>query len=92
MLGFLRFTFAQGTDSGAKNELLFATFGINYNNIEAIFRKGTLIYCKPKIKSSSENNNNNEMEKNEDQSTYLVTNDDVFAKEFWTQNGHLLKG
>ena len=34
---------AQGTDSKDKNELLFSTFGINYNNIPPMFRKGSTL-------------------------------------------------
>jgi tRNA(His) 5'-end guanylyltransferase len=32
---------AQGTDSGQKNELLFS-HGINYANLDPLFRKGSL--------------------------------------------------
>jgi len=32
------------TDSSAKNELLFKEFGINYNKVDARFRKGSVIY------------------------------------------------
>lgn len=31
------------TNSGDKNEILFRDFGINYNNIEEVYRKGTII-------------------------------------------------
>ena len=30
-------------DAGGKNELLFSKYGINYNNIDPIFRKGTTL-------------------------------------------------
>ena len=33
----------QGTLSGDKNELLFSEFGVNYNNLPEIYRKGTLL-------------------------------------------------
>lgn len=33
----------QGTDSKAKNELLYSQFGINYNHLPARFRKGSTI-------------------------------------------------
>lgn len=33
----------QGTDSKAKNEMLFSQFGINYNNLSAMFRKGSVL-------------------------------------------------
>lgn len=32
------------TNSGKKNEILFSKFGINYNSIEEIYRRGTFIY------------------------------------------------
>lgn len=31
------------TNSGDKNEILFRDFGTNYNNIEPVYRKGTII-------------------------------------------------
>jgi len=38
------------TNSGKKNEILFSEFGINYNNIEEIYRRGTfLLYVDEKI-------------------------------------------
>jgi tRNA(His) guanylyltransferase len=33
----------KGTLSSDKNELLFSKFGINYNSIEAVYRKGTIL-------------------------------------------------
>lgn len=33
----------QGTNSQDKNEMLFTRFGINYNNIPAYFRKGSIL-------------------------------------------------
>ena len=33
----------KGTFSGDKNELLFSKFGINYNEIDPIYRKGTIL-------------------------------------------------
>lgn len=39
----------QGTDSKEKNELLFSRFGINYNNLPPMFKKGsTLVRRDPK--------------------------------------------
>ncbi|KAI9637086.1 tRNA guanylyltransferase [Dioszegia hungarica] len=44
----------QGTDSKAKNEMLFSQFGINYNNLSPMFRKGsTLVRSAPAEPSSS---------------------------------------
>lgn len=36
------------TNSAGKNELLFSSFNINYNNVDEIFRKGTIIYREKK--------------------------------------------
>jgi hypothetical protein len=36
----------QGTVSGDKNEILFKRFGINYNNEEEIYKKGSVVYRK----------------------------------------------
>ncbi len=40
--------FLKGTDSAAKNEMLFSKFNVNYAKIEAIWRKGTVIVRIPK--------------------------------------------
>lgn len=38
----------KGTDSAAKNEMLFSKYGINYAKIDPIWRKGTVIVRVPK--------------------------------------------
>jgi len=45
----------KGTDSAAKNEMLFTKFDINYAKIEAIWRKGTIILRIPKEITENEN-------------------------------------
>lgn len=35
---------SQGTVSADKNEILFKRFGINYNNEEEIYKKGSVLY------------------------------------------------
>lgn len=42
--------FLKDTNSGDKNELLFTKFGINYNNIDPLYRKGSVLYRGPKKK------------------------------------------
>jgi tRNA(His) guanylyltransferase len=38
------------TNSGKKNEILFNEFGINYNSIEEVYRRGTFfMYVEEKI-------------------------------------------
>lgn len=34
---------AQGTISSQKQEILFSQFGINYNTVDAMFRKGSIV-------------------------------------------------
>lgn len=38
----------KGTSSAQKNQILFEEFGINYNSLHEMFRKGTVL-CKPKF-------------------------------------------
>lgn len=42
----------QGTVSGDKNEILFKRFGINYNNEEEIYKKGSVLYRQVRIYAS----------------------------------------
>jgi tRNA(His) guanylyltransferase len=41
------------TNSAEKNELLFSKFGINYNNLDQSFRKGSVIYRRLKQREVS---------------------------------------
>lgn len=41
----------QGTVSADKNEILFKRFGINYNNEEEIYKKGSVLYRQVYIRS-----------------------------------------
>jgi tRNA(His) guanylyltransferase len=36
--------YEQGTVSSDKNEILFSRFGINYNNEDEIYKKGSVVY------------------------------------------------
>ena len=46
-------THTQGTVSADKNELLFSQFGINYNNLPEIYRKGSVLIWTPSDKAST---------------------------------------
>lgn len=42
----------QGTVSSDKNEILFKRFGINYNNEDDVYKKGSVVYrqvCSSKV-------------------------------------------
>lgn len=63
----------RGTVSGDKNELLFSQFDINYNNIESVYRKGTILFY-----SSSKSPRE-----------LIECSEDVIGDSFWTSNPHL---
>ena len=76
------------TDSAGKNELLFSTFGINYNNIDSIFRKGSTLYrsLQPVKSVSSRTGHEVERMKKEVQ----VTHEDIISDTFWNNHPGLL--
>jgi len=41
--------------SGDKNELLFSKYGINYNNLPQLYRKGTVIIANKQVRVSKPN-------------------------------------
>lgn len=49
-----KFITENAPDSARKNELLFARFGMNYNNEDALFRKGTTIYYRELAETGAE--------------------------------------
>lgn len=49
------------TNSGQKNEILFSDFGINYNQIEEVYRKGTLFCYRHKQAENGHKNVENKM-------------------------------
>lgn len=71
----------RGTFSADKNEILFADFGMNYNNEPAIFRKGTTLLRK-QIRIP-----------NTDKTRQLVIPfyEDMIGNQFWKRNDELLE-
>lgn len=51
---------SQQTDSGAKNEVLFARFGINYNEQPQRWRKGSIIMFMPRVDLLQEDSSDDE--------------------------------
>lgn len=82
-----------------KNELLFSKFGINYNNEDAMFKKGSILIrlqCdkeKNKLdltkeeenKEDNEKNDNNKKKENKNKSTssIVVLHEDLIKDSFW---------
>ncbi|KAL2918846.1 tRNA-His guanylyltransferase [Polyrhizophydium stewartii] len=76
------------TDSAAKNEILFTQFGINYNNIDPMFRKGsTLFWRKQDVEEVSAKTGQPVVRKRNVLATEYV---DVIGESFWKENPHLL--
>lgn len=69
----------RGTVSGDKNELLFNEFGINYNKLPAMFRKGTILLTK-QIKLDGDRK----------KKVVVPIYDDLIKETFWTQHDELL--
>ena len=75
----------KGTFSSDKNELLFSQFHINYNNIPAIYRKGSILYRSKETRTY-----------NYDKDTYTteihkkkkvtICHDDIISDKFWIEN------
>lgn len=67
----------KGTLASDKNEILFAEFGINYNNEKEIFRKGSTIIRNEAGKDTSEDG-------------LEVLHCDIIREQFWAEHPHLL--
>lgn len=67
------------TVSADKNEILFSEFGINYNTLPAMFRKGTILVTK-------------QVKYNGDKTKKVVVPiyDDLIKDKFWKENDELL--
>lgn len=76
------------TDSGGKNELLFSKFNINYNSIEPIFRKGSVLY-RGKVKSTEKSKNTGE-DVIRLRPSIITDHCDLIGESFWKANPNLL--
>lgn len=86
-------TLLKDTKSDQKNELLFKDFGINYNTIEPIFRKGTILIRKEVVKEKHLKKDGIEEQKEGDQenkkgpisTTKVVVQlyEDMIGDAFW---------
>jgi tRNA(His) guanylyltransferase len=72
----------RGTVAADKNELLFAEFGINYNNLPEIYRKGTILITK-QIEVGGE--------KKKQKRVPVPIYEDLIRDKFWKENDELLE-
>lgn len=70
----------KGTFAADKNEILFSEFGINYNNEDAFYRKGTIL-VKKQVKIPGTNKTRLLM---------IPLHEDLIGDQFWKRNDELL--
>lgn len=70
----------RGTVSADKNEILFSEFGINYNNLPAMYRKGTILMTK-QIK----------IDEKRKKKIVIPIYDDLIKEKFWLEHDELLE-
>ncbi|XP_017061697.1 probable tRNA(His) guanylyltransferase [Drosophila ficusphila] len=68
----------RGTFSADKNELLFQEFGINYNNLPAMYRKGTILLRKRVIVGDK------------GRQAVVPLHEDLISSQFWKQHTEIL--
>jgi tRNA(His) guanylyltransferase len=69
----------QGTTAADKNEILFSRFGINYNQEDEMFKKGTMIY-------------RNFVEDKKNKVGIVIENVDIIKDAFWNERPWILSG
>ncbi|XP_017152730.1 probable tRNA(His) guanylyltransferase [Drosophila miranda] len=72
----------RGTFSADKNELLFQEFGINYNNLPAMYRKGTILLRK-RVISDGDNDQNGRQ-------AIVPLHEDLISSHFWKVHTEIL--
>lgn len=80
----------KGTLAPEKNELLFQQFGINYNTLPAIFRKGSCVFrdsVEEIVKLNEDGTSTKRSRKK-----VIVDHSDLFGTTFWNKHKDILKG
>ncbi|XP_030377636.1 probable tRNA(His) guanylyltransferase [Scaptodrosophila lebanonensis] len=72
----------RGTFSADKNELLFQEFGINYNNMPAMYRKGTILLRKRVVTG--------ELPDEKCRQAIVPLHEDLISAQFWKTHSEIL--
>ena len=91
----------QDTCSADKNELLFSKFGINYNKLPQLYRKGTTLIwqsaqttpvdtIKPVDHLNTVEPGGGPVIKKHIKPEILVLNVDIIGEQFWNEHSHIL--
>jgi tRNA(His) guanylyltransferase len=75
------------TDSGQKNELLFSKFGINYNTLPEMFRKGSFV-SRQKVESLETTKEGRQITRM--RSKVTIQHIDIIGDLFWNRVGQEL--
>jgi tRNA(His) guanylyltransferase len=88
----------QGTVSSQKNELLFSRFGINYNDIDALYRKGSILLwevCALCLKDNTSDADDvilclrlqtADSQDTKKKRSVVVVHEDLITEEWWTRH------
>ncbi|KAI9473790.1 MAG: Thg1 C terminal domain-containing protein [Benjaminiella poitrasii] len=79
----------RGTFSKDKNEILYSQFGINYNDLAAVYKKGSTIIRKKTEVTSISPNNGEEVKRMKLVPTAVY--EDIIGQAFWDEHPELLK-
>lgn len=79
----------KGTRADFKNEMLFKEFGINYNDLPGIFRKGSSVFRK-KVEESVSIGEGAEVAV-KSKYVLMVEHGDIISNTFWKENPHILQ-
>lgn len=88
-LEFIIEMYFQGTLSEHKNELLFSQFGINYNNLPQMFRKGSILYKKEVDETTLDTRTNEQVIRKKKR--VVVEHEDIISDDFWKKYSYILK-
>ena len=79
----------KGTLSEQKNELLFTGFGVNYNNLPQMYRKGSILYKKDVEETTLDSRTNESVTRKKKR--VVVEHADIISDDFWKTNAAILK-
>ncbi|KAJ2500253.1 tRNA-histidine guanylyltransferase 1-like [Coemansia sp. RSA 1972] len=78
-----------GTLSGDKNELLFSQFGINYNDMPEIFKKGSVLIRGTELVDVTDRHG---VASKRPKGVVLTLHCDMIKERFWTEHPEILSG
>lgn len=78
----------KGTLTEHKNELLHTDFGVNYADLPALHRKGSVLFRKSKLVEVKKNADGTPVMR--ERASVAITHEDIIKDNFWNSNSHIL--